>query len=123
MAKKNFLESILKCLASIREQEAAERDILSAFADCRKAEAKLTAEQSFDSLKGWFILRACEKCKSKEEAEMYIKTLKVYLDNYLDKLQKNETIEETNKEILAMLYVSKQIKKEEEPQITPKLVS
>ena len=121
VAKKNYLESMLKCLSSIREQEAAERDILSAFADVRKAEAKLTPEQAFDSLKGWFILRASEKCKSKEETEKYIIDLKVYLDNYLIILQKSSSIEESVKEMLAKLYVSKQIKKEEEPVLDPKL--
>lgn len=114
-AKKNFLESMLKCLASIREQEAAEKDILSSFAEIRKSEAKLTLEQYEDSIKGWFILRASEKAPNKEEAIQFLERLKVYLDQYKLILEKSTDKEDAVRTMLQQLYVLKKVTAEEKP--------
>ena len=111
-AKKNYLETIMKTLTQIIGLEAAEKDFLSSMAEIRKAELKMTSEQYLDSIKGWWLLRCFEKAATKESVLKIIDDLNRFMEIYKQMLEKSETVEECNRQILENLYVEKKTRGE-----------
>jgi len=112
-AKKNYLDSMVKVLAAIKDLEASERSFLSAMDSIRKAENLMTPEKYLDSIKGWWILRAAEKAPSKEKALEAIDSLKTFLDEYKQVVNNSANCAEANLVVLEKLYVKEKLKKEE----------
>jgi len=79
--KKGYLESIARELDAIQKLESAERDLMSALEEVRKAEEAETAEQALDSVLGWRIKRIIQKATDEKHAVTLIDKLSIELLN------------------------------------------
>jgi hypothetical protein len=113
VAKGRYLELMSRELEKLGELEQTERSFLSAMDEVRKAEAKLTIVQLFDSLTGWFMPRMVEKAKDNGQALEYLFRLQLFCNDY-SKLLLENPIEQANKILLDKLYAYKKIEKEDD---------
>ena len=112
-AKKNYLDSMVKVLAAIKELESSERSFLSAMDSIRKAEQTMDLEKYMDSIRGWWVPRCMEKAPSKEQALLAIDSLKTFLDEYKQVVVNSANCAAANLVVLEKLYVSQKLKIEE----------
>jgi len=112
-AKKNYLDSMVKVLAAIKELESSERSFLSAMDSIRKAEQTMDLEKYMDSIRGWWVPRCMEKAASKEQALLAIDSLKTFLDEYKQVVVNSANCAAANLVVLEKLYVKEKLKREE----------
>jgi hypothetical protein len=110
-AKAKYLDLLPKILSKIEEFITAEKSFLSAISEVKKAEESMTIKQCMDSIMGWFIPRAAEKGKDKNEILEYIFMLQMMLNLYTRFIMVEPDMEHANRELLEALYDPKEVRK------------
>jgi len=103
-AKKGYLESLARELDAIQKLESAERDLMSALEEVRKAEEAETAEKVLDSILGWKIKRLLQKCPDGKTASELIDRLSIELLNISIDLKVGATNAEAISRLEKRLY-------------------
>lgn len=102
--KRGYLVEIIKALTVIKELEHAEKSLLTALAEVRAKEQEMKGENYLDHIKGWVMLRMCERYKSKEKAIEALDNLKVTIDIYKDVIGACDSCDDANKIMLEKIY-------------------
>lgn len=80
-AKKGYLESLARELDAIQKLESAERDLMSALEEVRRAEEAEPPEKVLDSILGWKVKRMIQKAPDAKVASELIDRLSIELLN------------------------------------------
>ena len=112
-SKAKWVEVIQKILENIQSLEEVEKSLLTALDEVRRSSEKETTEQKLDSIFGWFVPRLLDKCKDNKDAQDKIFMLEMYLNSVNYFLLTESNLKNVNDRILKMLYVRKQVKRDD----------